>query len=51
MNNSWLYETTLNGKLVTLAPLNREHTDALLAAASDGNYGTSGTHLFQAAKH
>ncbi len=24
MNNSWLYETTLNGKLVTLAPLKRE---------------------------
>ena len=36
MNNHWLYETTLNGKLVTLAPLNREHADALLAAASDG---------------
>lgn len=36
MNNPWLYETTLKGNLVTLAPLKREHTDALLAAASDG---------------
>lgn len=36
MNTNWLYETTLNGNLVTLAPLKRDHTDALLAAASDG---------------
>lgn len=36
MNNPWLYETTLKGNLVTLAPLKREHSDALLAAAADG---------------
>jgi len=36
MNNHWLYETTLNGKLVTLTPLKREHTNALLDAAADG---------------
>lgn len=36
MNNNWLYETTLKGNLVTLAPLKREHSDALLEAASDG---------------
>jgi N-acetyltransferase len=36
MNNHWLYETTLTGNLVTLAPLKREHTNALLDAAADG---------------
>lgn len=36
MNSHWLYETTLQGKLVTLAPLKREHADALVEAASDG---------------
>lgn len=36
MNNSWLYETTLKGNLVTLAPLKREHADALIEAAADG---------------
>lgn len=36
MNNHWLYETTLTGKIVTLIPLKREHTDALLQASSDG---------------
>ena len=36
MNNHWLYETTLKGKLVTLAPLKREHTSELLDAATDG---------------
>lgn len=36
MNNHWLYETTLTGKLVTLAPLKREHADALIEAAADG---------------
>lgn len=36
MNNSWLYDTTLKGNLVTLAPLKREHADALLEAAADG---------------
>lgn len=36
MNNPWLYETTLEGKLVTLAPLKREHTTVLLDAAGDG---------------
>lgn len=36
MNNHWLYETTLQGKLVTLVPLKREHADALVEAASDG---------------
>ena len=36
MSNHWLYETTLKGNLVTLAPLKREHADALLEAAADG---------------
>ncbi len=36
MNKPWLYETTLKGTLVTLAPLKSELTGALLAAASDG---------------
>lgn len=36
MNNHWLYETTLKGNLVTLAPLKREHADALIEAAADG---------------
>lgn len=36
MNNHWLYETILKGKLVTLAPLKREHATALLDAAADG---------------
>ena len=36
MNNHWLYETTLKGNLVTLVPLTREHHDALIAAAADG---------------
>lgn len=36
MNSSWLYETTLKGNLVTLTPLKREHADALIAAAADG---------------
>lgn len=36
MSNSWLYPTTLSGKIVTLIPLAREHSDALLNAASDG---------------
>lgn len=36
MNNHWLYKTTLKGNLVTLTPLKREHADALVGAASDG---------------
>jgi N-acetyltransferase len=36
MNTNWLYETTLKGNLVTLAPLKREHADALIEAAADG---------------
>jgi len=36
MNTPWLYQTTLTGKIVTLIPLKREHTDALLEASSDG---------------
>lgn len=36
MNNLWLYETALTGKLVTLAPLKRKHSNALIAAAADG---------------
>lgn len=36
MDNIWLYQTTLKGNLVTLIPLMREHTDALLQASSDG---------------
>lgn len=36
MNNHWLYETTLTGELVTLAPLKPEHADALVEAAADG---------------
>jgi RimJ/RimL family protein N-acetyltransferase len=36
MNTSWLTETTLKGRLVTLVPLQREHSQALLEAASDG---------------
>lgn len=36
MNTPWLYQTTLTGKIVTLIPLKREHTDALLEAPSDG---------------
>ena len=36
MNNHWLYETTLNGNHVTLAPLKREHAAELLEAAADG---------------
>lgn len=36
MNNHWLYETTFTGKLVTLAPLQPEHANALLDAAADG---------------
>lgn len=36
MSTRWLYETTLAGKFVTLIPLKREHTDALLEASSDG---------------
>lgn len=36
MNTPWLNETTLNGKLVTLAPLQRAHANALLEAAADG---------------
>lgn len=36
MNTNWLYETTLKGNLVTLAPLKREHAGALLEAAADG---------------
>lgn len=36
MTTLWLNETTLKGSLVTLAPLTHDHTDALLAAASDG---------------
>ena len=36
MNSSWLYETTLKGNLVTIAPLKREHAGALLEAAADG---------------
>lgn len=36
MTTQWLYETTLTGKIVTLIPLKREHTDALLKASSDG---------------
>ena len=36
MSAPWLYQTTLTGKIVTLIPLKREHTDALLEASSDG---------------
>ncbi len=36
MNSSWLYETTLKGSLVTLAPLKREHAGGLAEAAADG---------------
>lgn len=36
MTTQWLYETTLIGKIVTLIPLKREHTGALLEATSDG---------------
>lgn len=36
MNNHWLYETTLKGNLITLVPLKREHADALIDAAADG---------------
>ena len=36
MSAPWLYQTTLTGKIVTLTPLKREHTDALLEASSDG---------------
>lgn len=36
MTTQWLYETTLTGKIVTLIPLRREHTNTLLEAASDG---------------
>lgn len=36
MNTPWLYQTTLTGKIVTLIPLKREHTNALLEASSDG---------------
>lgn len=36
MSTNWLYPTTLRGKIVTLAPLAREYTNELLAAASDG---------------
>ena len=36
MNSSWLYETTLKGNLVTLAPLQREHAGGLAEAAADG---------------
>lgn len=37
MSTNWLYPTTLRGKIVTLVPLAREHTNELLAAASDGD--------------
>ena len=36
-NNHWLFETELVGKHVTLTPLNKNHRDALVTAASDGN--------------
>ncbi len=36
MNSHWIYETTLKGNLVTLAPLKCEHADALIEAAADG---------------
>lgn len=36
MNTPWLYQTTLTGKIVTLIPLKRKHTNALLEASSDG---------------
>lgn len=36
MNNHWLYETTLSGKIITLIPLKRKHTNALLEASGDG---------------
>jgi RimJ/RimL family protein N-acetyltransferase len=36
MASHWLYETTLYGKTITLTPLKREHTEALLEASSDG---------------
>ena len=36
MMNYWLYETTLTGKIITLIPLKREHTNALLEASGDG---------------
>lgn len=36
MSNNWLYATTLTGKIVTLIPLKREHSNALLDAARDG---------------
>lgn len=36
MNIQWLSETTLEGAIITLIPLRREHAHALLDAASDG---------------
>ncbi len=33
---TWLNETTLTGKIAKLVPLQKEHRDGLLAAASDG---------------
>lgn len=36
MKTDWLYETTLQGKLVTLVPLEKNHGAALLEAAADG---------------
>ena len=36
MNTVWLNEITLSGNIVTLIPLTRAHTDALLEASSDG---------------
>lgn len=36
MNTSWLNDITIKGKLVTLIPLQREHREALLDAAGDG---------------
>ena len=35
-NGKWLFETKLIGKYVTLVPLNINHRDALVTAASDG---------------
>lgn len=36
MTTTWLTKTTLKGNLVTLIPLQRDHSDALVDAAADG---------------
>ena len=36
-DNNWLYDTILEGELVTLRPLREDDADQLVKAASDGN--------------